>query len=141
MILLGVLFLLPGGVMAGGTNLQKLSDGTCAHSGVNLMWQIKPSKKKFADEDAARQYIKDLDLGGHHDWRMPTEVELDQLLGLIAIQGNEDCKLPKLKKPYWLIDSHKKTIPARLELDCLCSGEFNVIERSKAYVRAVRTIK
>ncbi len=127
--------------MAGGSNLKKLSDGTCLHAGVNLMWQITPSRKKFRTLDKAEQYVKNLDLAGHHDWRIPTEVELDQLLGLIAIQGNGDCHLSKLKKPYWLIDSHKKIIPARLELDCLCSGDFNVIKRHKAYVRAVRFIK
>ncbi|VAW41905.1 hypothetical protein MNBD_DELTA03-723 [hydrothermal vent metagenome] len=127
-------------VPASGTRLENLGNGTCQDRVTGRMWQITPSRQRFSSKEKARKYVKSLTTGGHHDWRLPTEDELTDLLGLIAIQGNDDCKFPRLDKVFWLVDSHRKTIPARLEMGCFCRGDFDLVQRHRGQVRGVRTI-
>ena len=137
----GLLLAAAGSALAGGPSLHDLGNGICQDQDHGFMWQIIPSKKKFTDADDAAAYLDTLNLGGYHDWRLPTEAELTDLLSLISIQGNDDCRFPRLDKAFWLRDSHGKTLPARLEMECFCRGDFDLVKRNKGQVRAVRTIK
>ena len=123
--------------MAGGGTLQNLGDGICKDKVTGLEWQIDKGKR-FSSLDNVKQYISDLKLGGFSDWRLPTTGESMALRGLIAIQGNEDCNFPKLKSKYWLVDKKEGTVPARLELECFCRGDYDLLVKDKGYVRVVR---
>ena len=125
-----------GPVSAGG-DLENLGNGICRDKVTGLMWQIGKSRR-FADIEDVKKYIAGLKLGGYTDWRLPTTRESSELRGLIAIQGNDDCQFPKLKSKYWLKDPKKGTIPARLELECFCRGDYDLIPKDKGYVRVVR---
>ena len=125
-----------GPVSAGG-DLENMGNGICRDKVTGLMWQIGKSRR-FSDIEDVQNYIAGLKLGGYTDWRLPTTRESSELRGLIAIQGNDDCQFPKLKSKYWLKDPKKGTIPARLELECFCRGDYDLVPKDKGYVRVVR---
>jgi hypothetical protein len=133
-----VILLLNTGAMAESA-LQKNDAGFCVDKTAGLMWQITKSKqfKKLADVQA---YVAGLTLGGYSDWRLPTTLEGGDLRGVIAIQGDDDCKIPRLGRSYWLEDKKDGTVPAKLELECFCRGDFNLIVKKKGAVRVVRNI-
>jgi len=126
--------------LAGGGSLQNLGNGICLDKTTGLMWQIDKGKR-FSDLAAVQKYLADVKLGGYDDWRLPTTRESSALRGLIAIQGNEDCNFQKLKGKYWLQDKKKGVVPARLELECFCRGDFDLVVKDKGYVRLVRSTK
>ncbi len=121
-------------------SLQNLGNGICLDKRTGLMWQIDRGKR-FSDLAAVRKYVAGMKLGNYDDWRLPTTRESSELRGLIAIQGNEDCHFPKLKGKYWLRDEKKGVVPARLELECFCRGDFDLVVKDKGYVRLVRSTK
>jgi len=121
-------------------SLQNLGNGICLDKTTGLMWQIDRGKR-FSDLSVVNRYVADVKLGGYDDWRLPTTRESSELRGLIAIQGNEDCNFPKLKGKYWLRDEKKGVVPARLELECFCRGDFDLVVKDKGYVRLVRSTK
>ena len=123
---------------AGGGTLQNLGNGICRDKVTGLEWQIDKSRKRFSSLDDVQRYIADLKLGDFSDWRLPTTGESMELRGLIAIQGNDDCNFPKLKTKYWLVDKKEGTVPARLELECFCRGDYDLLVKDKGYVRVVR---
>jgi len=123
--------------LAGGGSLQNLGNGICKDKVTGLEWQIDKSKR-FSSFHDVKQYITGLQLGGFSDWRLPTTRESMELRGLIAIQGNDDCGFPKLKSKYWLVDKKEGTVPARLELECFCRGDYDLLAKDKGYVRVVR---
>ncbi len=124
--------------MAG--SLKNLGNGICLDQTTGLMWQIGKSKY-FADGAEVKQYIAAIRIGGYDGWRLPTTRESSELRGLIAIQGNKDCNFPRLKGKYWLVDEKKGMVPARLELECFCRGDFDLVVKDKGYVRLVRSTK
>ena len=123
--------------LAGGGTLQNLGNGICKDKVTGLEWQIAKGKR-FSSLDDVQQYISGLQLGGFSDWRLPTTRESMELRGLIAIQGNDDCNFPKLTTKYWLVDKKEGTVPARLELECFCRGDYDLLVKDKGYVRVVR---
>ena len=140
MAILAVCILSTGTVFAGGGTLKNLGNGICQDQEKGLMWEIAYSKR-FSNAEDVKKYVSDLKLGGYDDWRLPTTLESCELRGLIAIQGNEGCNIPKLESKYWLEDKKKGTVPARLELECFCRGDYDMIVKDKGYVRVVRFAK
>ena len=130
---------LSGGKALAGS-LQNLGNGICLDKATGLMWQIDKGKR-FSDAGEAEKYVAAARLGGYDDWRLPTTRESCELRGLIAIQGNDDCKFFKLKSKYWLIDEKKGLVPARLELECFCRGDYDLVVKDKGYIRLVRSTK
>ena len=138
--ILAVCILGLSGSPAQAGSLQNLGNGICLDKTTGLMWQIDKGKR-FSDLSVVNRYVADVKLGGYDDWRLPTTRESSELRGLIAIQGNEDCHFPKLKGKYWLRDEKKGVVPARLELECFCRGDFDLVVKDKGYVRLVRSTK
>ena len=130
------LFVASSGVADRGS-LQDLGNGICLDRGTGLMWQIGKSRR-LADREEVNEYTAGLELGGYTDWRLPTTRELSDLLGLIAIIGNQECRFPALGGTYWLVDPKKGMTPARLEMESFCRGDYSLVVKNKGYVRAVR---
>ena len=135
----GIVFLLSN-AMAGNGSLQNMGNGICLDKTTGLMWQIDRGKR-FSDLGQVKKYVAGVKLGGYDDWRLTTTQEASGLRGLIAIQANKDCHFPKLKGKYWLFDKKKGTVPARLELECFCRGDFDLVIKDKGFVRLVRNSK
>ena len=135
-----ILLLAAGNGLASEGDLNNMGNGICLDRGTKLMWEIDKSKR-YSDIAAVNAYVSNLKLGGYSDWRLPTTSESIELRGLIAIQGNDDCNIPRLDSKYWLVDEKKGTVPARLELECFCRGDFNLIVKDKGYARLVRDSK
>ena len=123
--------------MAGKGTLQNMGHGICKDTVTGLEWQIDKSKR-FSSLDEVKKYVGSLDLGGFSDWRLPSTQETSELRGVIAIQGNEDCHFSRLKSKYWMVDKKKGIVPARLELECFCRGDYNLLVKDKGHIRAVR---
>jgi hypothetical protein len=67
----------PVDVAAGAPNLESYTDngdGTVTDNVTSLMWQQLPTG--FFSRAGAIAYCPTLTLGGHHDWRLPSLVEL-----------------------------------------------------------------
>ena len=139
-VVVAALLLVASNAMAGGGTLQNMGNGICNDPVSGLMWQIAKGKR-FSSLNEVNDYVAGLKLGGYTDWRLPTTRESSELRGLIAIQGNKDCNIPKLESKYWLVDKKKGTVPAKLELECFCRGDFDLVVKDKGYVRAVRNAK
>ena len=124
--------------LAGGGTLNNLGNGICRDTVTGLEWQIEKSKR-FSSLDEVKKYVAELHLGGHSDWRLPTTAETISLRGLIAIQGNKACGFSHLKGKYWMVDKKEGIVPARLELECFCRGDFDLLVKDKGSVRVVRS--
>ncbi|MBF0549995.1 MAG: DUF1566 domain-containing protein [Deltaproteobacteria bacterium] len=75
-------------------------DGTVTDMRTQLMWAQEVPDMTFTQAEA-REYCRNLTLGGHHDWRLPSREELEGLvdtrkwLGDGAVALDKDCfKLP-----------------------------------------------
>jgi hypothetical protein len=53
-------------------------DETVTDEGAGLMWQKTPSSETYIWKDALK-YCRNLDLGGHYDWRLPDVKELSTI--------------------------------------------------------------
>lgn len=53
-------------------------DGTVFSEQFQLQWQQKISKR-FDSAEEAQEYVRNLSLGGHSDWRIPTKTESHNL--------------------------------------------------------------
>jgi len=72
----------PADVAAGAPHLEAYTDngdGTVTDDVTGLMWQrvVSPEQRPWAD---AAVYCAGVTLGGHSDWRVPTEIELISLI-------------------------------------------------------------
>ncbi len=65
-------------------NYQDNGDGTVTDINTGLMWQQDPGAKRNYAE--ARAGAADLDLGGYHDWHLPT---IKELYSLILFSGRD----------------------------------------------------
>ncbi len=139
-IMIVCLFLLQIHTVANGGSLKNIGNGICLDQEKGLMWQIDKSKR-YSDIEDVKVYGNRLNLGNYTDWRLPTTMESIELRGIISIQGNNDCRFPKLESRYWLVDKKRGTVPVKLELECFCRGDFNLVFGNKGYVRMVRDIK
>jgi len=133
------LIFLASNAFAGSGTLEKLPGGICQDQTAGLMWQIGKSKQ-FLDIDDVKEYVTATTLGDFNDWRLPTTLEGSDLRGVIAIQGNDDCNFSRLDSRYWLVDKKKGTVAAKLELECFCRGDFDLVVKDKGAVRLVRDI-
>jgi hypothetical protein len=51
-------------------------DGTVTDNVTGLMWQSPPAATTMSQPDAVAYCSTMLTVGGHHDWRLPTKIEL-----------------------------------------------------------------
>ena len=99
------------------------------------MWQTGRSGK-FSSFDEAKEYVKNMKLGGHNDWRFPTKDELYTLCDLFEQKLAGDCFL-KVKASYW--SKNGKGEAGEWHAYPLCGGsEFVYLKSKTGRVRAVR---
>ncbi len=118
----------------GRAKLMDLGNGTCQHKN-GLIWQVERSDIFNSGQQAAN-YVKDLQLAGHSDWRLPSTDELYELCNLYDMQLAGDCPI-KLKGSYW---SRNGDIHAgEWHAYPLCGGsDFQYIKSKSGRVLAVR---
>jgi hypothetical protein len=118
-------------------NNAKLVDtgkGVCRQDN-GLLWQVGRSGE-FSTFEEAREYVKNMELGGYNDWRLPTKDELYTLCDLFEQKLAGDCPM-KPKGSYWSKNGKEKA--GEWEAYPLCGGhELRYIKSKSGRVRAVR---
>lgn len=139
LIFSAILFLFLAGC-AGMANhqarLHNLGNGICQDTVTGRMWQIEKSPMTTSLTDA-EQYVRDLGLGGYHDWRLPTVDELYDLSYTFDLFQNGDCTMDR-KGNYWSDDKDSEGRVGSWEIADQCDPVRQYSPGSKGYVRAVR---
>ncbi len=124
----------PGSTAQSRAKLVDLGNGICSQSN-GLQWQISRSEN-FSSFEEAREYVEDLDLGGHNDWRFPTRDELYVLCELFELKFSGDCPI-KSEGSYW--SKNGKVKSGEWFAYPLCGGsDFRYLKSTTGRVRAVR---
>ena len=85
-------------------NFADLGDGTMRLRDSALQWQLERGPY-FTSWDAASAYVAKLNLGGHSDWRLPTEDELLELYtGFDFGNPGKVGKTKEIKGYYWVAE-------------------------------------
>lgn len=114
--------------------LVDLGNGICRQSN-GLMWQTGRSGK-FASFEEAQEYVTNMKLGGHNDWRLPTKDELYTLCDLFEKKSSGDCPL-KTEGSYWSKNGRGEA--GEWHAYPLCGGsDFEYLKSKSGRVRAVR---
>lgn len=123
---------------AGEPRLVQLDNTMVKDTKTGLIWQFDKSAEQFDSKEKAAQYAGSLDLGGYHDWRLPTLDERWDLLQVFVLKNNGGIEFPKFDNKYWTMETHKGTLPIKLDISCMCRGDQEIEYKSAGYVRAVR---
>lgn len=119
--------------------LVDLGNGIIEDNKTHLQWQHDKSKRPFSSAEDAEKYVKSLELGGHHDWRLPTLAERWDLLQAFVYKHNGNITFPRQASKYWTSQTDKGTQAIKLDITCLCRGDEEVVYKNRGYVRAVRS--
>jgi hypothetical protein len=132
----------PPDVAAGVPNAMSYTingDGTVTDRVTALMWQREvPATMTWAD---AMAYCPTLTLGGHHDWRLPTEVELVSLLDDSAATGPmiDATVFPGTPENYFWSSLRMAGSPDNSwQVDFAGGGSYEAGQNAPLYVRCVR---
>ena len=123
---------------AGEARLVQLDNSMVKDTKTGLIWQLDKSHEQFDSKEKAAQYASALDLGGYHDWRLPTLEERWDLLQVFALKNNGGIEFPKADNKYWTTETDKGTRPIILGITCMCRGDQEIEYKNVGYVRAVR---
>ncbi len=88
------------------------NDGTVNDTQTGLMWYILDSQTELnacLDYESAQAYVKNLDAGGHQDWRLPTSNDL------LVILNNKPYFPETGAKWYWTSESYWKGYSAAVK--------------------------
>lgn len=124
----------PGSREQDKAKLVDMGNGICQQSN-GLMWQVERTGV-FASAQEAGDYVDNLNLGNHNDWRLPSKDELYDLCYIFDMKLEGQCPL-NLKGSYW--SSNGKTQAGAWESYPLCGGsDFQYFKSKSGRVRAVR---
>jgi len=124
---------------SGKSRLIRLDNNIVEDSKTGLQWQYDKSPHRFDNQKDAAAYAAGLDLGDHHDWRLPTLGERWDLLQVFAIyKNNGGIEFPHFDSKYWTTDTSEGAQPIKLSVTCMCRGDQVVEYKQNGYVRAVR---
>lgn len=118
--------------------LIRLDNGIIEDTKTGLQWQLDKSPQMFSTQEKAQEYAASLNLGGHHDWRLPTLEERWDLLQVFVYKDNSGIEFPLFASKYWTIETQKGAQPIRLDITCMCRGDQEIEYKNVGYVRAVR---
>lgn len=115
-----------------------LDSGIVEDTKTGLQWQLDRSPNVFDTQEKAAEYAASLDLGGYHDWRLPTLGERWDLLQVFVLKKNRGVDFPMFTSRYWTKKTDKGTQPIKLDITCMCRGDQEIEYKNAGYVRAVR---
>ncbi|UZW62723.1 DUF1566 domain-containing protein [Lysobacter enzymogenes] len=119
------------------------SDGTVTDTVCNLMWSKATLCDEEVDQREAARICSSLDLGGHSDWRLPTDHELLSIADRTRYAPAIDTEaFPDTKSDwYWTSTEYKGDSSVAWFVD-FNSGSSSYYRRdySDAFVRAVRSL-
>lgn len=118
------------------TNFQNIEKGICHDTRSGLMWQNEKSQTIKTIEEAQR-YVKNLNIGGYTDWRLPTVYELYDLNYIFDIHQNGECVLDR-KGRYWSDEKDSEGKAGSWEIADQCDPARRYVSGTDGYVRAVR---
>ena len=125
-------------VFAGEPRLVLVDNSMVRDTKTGLVWQLAKSPEEFDTKEKAAQYAASLDLGGYHDWRLPSLEERWDLLQVFVLKNNGGIEFPHCDNKYWTTGTDKETQPIKLGITCMCRGDQEVEYKKTGYVRAVR---
>ena len=115
------------------------SDGIVINNKTDLMWQDNTTKK--TSYELANGYCRQLVLGGHTTWYLPSISQLETLI----IYDRKPAISPIFKNihssQYWSNSATNRNHNKYYTIDFLTGYELDLYESSSAYVRCVRKIK
>lgn len=119
----------------GKGSLADLGNGICQQNN-GLMWQVE-STGTISGGQEALDYARNLTLGNHGDWRLPSKEELYELCQIFEMKHAGDCPI-KLKGSYWW-SANGELHAGEWEAYPLCGGsELKYLKSKSGRVRAVR---
>lgn len=121
---------------ASGARMSAPVAGICQDVKTGLMWQSDTSKA-FTSLADAEAYVKQLNLGGYDDWRLPSVTELYGLYMTFDLHENGGCTM-KVEGTYWSDEEDLEGRVGTWELDDNCDPERRYIPKQRGQVRAVR---
>lgn len=124
--------------LASEARLVQLDSGMVKDTKTGLIWQLGSSPQTFDSQEKAAKYASSLELGGNHDWRLPTLAERWELLQIFVFKSNSGIEFPKFDNKYWTAETDKGTRPIKLDITCICRGDQEIEYKNAGYVRAVR---
>ncbi|MBU0663314.1 MAG: DUF1566 domain-containing protein [Proteobacteria bacterium] len=118
----------------GNAPLVDLGNGICQQNN-GLMWQVESTKTLSGGQEAL-DYVRDLTLGNHGDWRLPSKLELYELCQLFEMNLGGNCPI-KLRGSYWATNGEIHA--GEWEAYPICGGsELKYLRSKSGRVRAVR---
>lgn len=118
--------------------LRAQGEEICQETRSGRMWQVAKGGM-FSTIEEAQEYVANLQLGGHDDWRLPTTEESLKLMQLFFWKQNGDCSMNS-QGDFWTVSSAGKGSLGHWEDYPLCGSEFKYVKslKTKGYVRAIR---
>lgn len=118
----------------GKGSLVDMGNGICQQDN-GLMWQVE-STETFSSGQEALVHVRNLNLGNHGDWRLPSKEELYELCQLFELNLGGDCPI-KVKGSYWTTNGEIQA--GEWESYPLCGGsELRYFKSRSGRIRAVR---
>ncbi|MGV1099647.1 Lcl domain-containing protein [Thiovibrio sp. JS02] len=125
-----------GSMTATGGKVVDLGNGILQEPHGGRMWQ-KERSGNFTSYEEAKAYAERLELGGYHDWRLPTIYELYDLHYLFDLHKADAIRI-KLEGNYWSGEKDGEGMAGSWEIGDQCEPERKYYPQAKGYVRAVR---
>jgi len=116
------------------SRFQDQGDGTILDTQTNLVWE-KECRKLTWNE--ATRYAKNLVLGGHSDWRLPSYRDLQTLLSLDRINPASDFP-DIISNNFWSSSSYAGSPDGSWVMDFSSGTVYGANKSSNFYVRCVR---
>lgn len=133
-----LVFLVTGCAGIGTPDLTETDDGIIVVSSSPLMWQ-KHRSNLFSSWEEADRYVKELELGGYTDWRLPTREELLDFYFVFDF-GNADAGEYgiQIEGDYWSADKDGIGFSGGWKDGDFCEITRGYQPADQGYVRAVR---
>ena len=122
----------------GRSRIIDLGNGICQDTKTGTMWQKEHTEVMFK-LDMVQEYVGNLTLGGHSDWRLPTLDEIDDLNFIYDLYKVNGCPIER-QGNYWAYQNFVGDTSGVWEsVDlCKCGPERQAFLCSSGRVRLIR---